>query len=261
MKQQIFSLAILVFTLNIFPKEASSQKVMKLNDSLKTSSDPLSVKIRGGSIMKFDFGHYKTLSAKGGLIKTTSKSKLFSAVENSESKQKASIVMLGNESDTATINISVNEKSEAVREHVISFSKDRVAWEREEDPSKFNQTSNLVAIITTSRDTATWNFAYITMVSTENPKENKQIGIVTDGNKKIEIRTVNVWDNGKSPTFYSIVGFEFYVDGVAVAALQNPIDTFQKKFVWLKKDLDENMKLMLAAAAAVLFSFTNQVSG
>ena len=261
MKQQIFALVILVTTLNILPREVSSQKVMKLNDSLKISSDPLSVKIRGGSILKFDFGPYKTLSAKAGLTKTTSSSKLFSGIENSESKQKASIVMLGNDSDTATINVSVNEKSEAVRQHVLSFSSDGVTWGREEDPSKFKQTSNLVAIITTSRDTSTWNFVYITMASTENAKENKYIGIVTDGTKKIEIRTVNVWDNGKSPNLYSIVGYELYADGIAVAALQNPIDTFQKKFVWLKKGLDENMKLVLAAAASVLFSFTNQVPG
>ena len=261
MNQQIFSLAILVFTLNIFPGEASSQKVMKLNDSLKASSDPLPVKIRGGSILKFDFGLYKTLSAKGGLIKTTSKSKLFSAVENSESKQKASIVILGNESDTATINISVNEKSEAVREHYISFSKDRVAWEQEEDPSQLKLTTNLVGIITVSRDSTTWNFLYIAMGSTENWKGSKYPGILTDGNKKIEIRPVTVWDNGKSPGLYSVLGYEFYLDGVAMAALQHPVDTFQKKLVWLKKDLDENMKLILAAASAVLFSFTNQVSG
>jgi len=208
-------------------------------------------------MFKFDFGSYKALSAKAGFIKTTTKSKLFSAVENSESKQKASIVMLGNESDTATINISQNVSSEEIRDNVISIIGGKVAFGREEDPSKFKQTSNLIAIITTSRDTTTWNFVYMTMVSTENLKENKSTGIVTDGNKTIEIRTVTVWDNGKSPTFYSIVGFEFYVEGVAVAAVQNPMDTFQKKFVWLKNDLDENMKLVLASAATVLLSFTN----
>lgn len=50
-----------------------------------------------------------------------------------------------------------------------------------------------------------------------------------------------------------------YEDGIAVGVVQNPMDTFLKKFVWLKKDLDEYMKLILAAASSVLFSFTNQL--
>ena len=234
MRQQLLSLAFLVFILNIFPGEALSQKVMKLNDTLKAGSETLSVKIRGGGMLKFDFGPYKTLSAKPGLTKTKSSSRLFSGIENSESKQKASIVMLGNDSDTAIINVSVNESSEAVRQHVLSFSSDGVTWGHEEEPSKYKQTTNLVAIITTSRDTSTWNFVHLVVASIENPKEHKHAGMVTDGNKKMEINPVNVWDNGKSPGLYSIVGYELYVDGVAVAALQHPIDTFHKKFVWLK---------------------------
>ena len=54
---------------------------MMLNEKLKANSEPLSVKMRGGSMMKFDFGIYKTVSAKAGLTKTSSSSKLFSSVE------------------------------------------------------------------------------------------------------------------------------------------------------------------------------------
>ncbi len=257
MKQKAISLGVLLFILNFFPREALSQKVMKLNDSLKTNSEPLSVKIRGGSMMKFDFGVYRTVSAKAGWTTTKSKSKLFSSVEKSESKQKSSVVITGNEPDTATINISLNIQSEEVRQMVLSFSKDRVAWERDEDPSKIKQTKNLVALITTNRDTATWNFIY---VSRESANGNETSAFVTDGNKRFDIKKVTVWDNGKSPTLYSVVGFEFYADGIAVGAVQNPMDTFQKKFVWLKNDLDEYMKLILATASSVLFSFTNQLS-
>lgn len=256
MKQKVISLAVLLFMLNFFPREALSQKVMKLNDSLKTNSEPLSVKTRGGSMMKFDFGIYKTVSAKAGWTTTKSKSKLFSSVERSESRQKSSVVITGNEPDTATINISLNIQSEEVRQMVLSFSKDRVAWERDEDPSKIKQTKNLVALITTNRDTAAWNFIY---VSWESANGNETLAFVTDGNKRFDIKKVTVWDNGKSPALYSVVGFEFYADSVAVAAVQNPMDTFQKKFVWLKNDLDEYMKLILATASSVLFSFTNQL--
>lgn len=259
MKKIFLASAMAAAIMDIVPGEALPQKMMKLDKTLRANSVPLSIKVRGGALMKFDFGSYKTLSAKAGFIKTTTQSKLFSSVESSESKQKASIVLLGNELDTSTINISHNVNSDIVRDYVISISQDRVALEKERSPSNFKETSNIVALITTSRDTAIWSLVYVSMVSTENSMENMSMGVVTDGNKNIKIRTVNEWDNGKSPTFYSIVGFEFYIDGIAVAAVQNPMDTFQKKFAWLKNDLNENMKLVLASAATVLLSFTNRI--
>ena len=254
MKFMIFFLLI-----SAIATKGSAQKIMLLNEKLKSNSEALLVKTRGGSMMKFDFGIYKTVSAKAGWTTTTSKSKLFSSVERSESKQKSSVIITGNGPDTATINISLNIQSEEVRQMVISISKNRVAWEREEDPSKIKQTKNLVALITTNRDTVTWNFIYVSRESTERTDQNESFAFVTDGNKRFDIKKVTVWDNGKPPTLYSVVGFEFYADGVVVAALQNPMDTFQKKFVWLTNDLDEYMKLILATASSVLFSFTNQL--
>jgi len=254
MKFGIFFLLITAIAL-----KGSAQKMMMLNDDLKVNSEPLPVKSRGGAMLKFDFGIYKTVSAKAGLTKTSSSSKLFSSVEKSESKQKSSVVITGNETDTATINISLNIQSEEVRQMVLSISKGRVAWEREEDPSKIKQTKNLVALITTNRDTVTWNFIYVSRESTESRDRDESFAFVTDGNKRFDIKKITVWDNGKSPALYSVVGFEFYADGAAVAAVQNPMDTFQKKFVWLKNDLDEYMKLILATASSILFSFTNQL--
>jgi len=254
MRFRIFFLLITAFALN-----GSAQKMMMLNEKLKANSEPLSVKIRGGSMMKFDFGVYKTISAKAGLTRTSSSSKFFSSVEKSESKQKSSVVMTGNETDTATINISLNVQSEEVRQMVLSISKGRVAWEREEDPSKIKQTRNVVGLITTNRDTVTWNFIYVSRESTDNTNQNESFAFITDGKKRFDIKKITVWDNGKSPTLYSFVGFEFYADDMVVAAVQNPMDTFQKKLVWLENGLDEYMKLILATASSILFSFTNQL--
>lgn len=257
MNQKIFAFAILAAILDIFPSEASCQKKMKLEEGLRTSSAPLPIKIRGGTLLKFDFGSYHTLSARAGFIKTTTKSKLFSTIEKSESKQKASIVLLGNGSDTSTINISHHVNSEVVRDYIISVIQGIPVFRKEKYPSNFKETSNIVAVITTTTDTTIWNFVYTSVVNTENSMENISMGAVTNGERNIEIRPVTEWDNGKSPAFYSVVGFEFYIEGIAVAAVQNPLDTFQKKFVWLKTGLDENLKLILASSATVLLSFTN----
>ena len=259
MKQKAISLSVLVFILTVFSREASAQKMMMLNENLKANSQALPVKIRGGSLMKHDFGVYKTISAKAGWSSTKSSTKIFSGNEATESKQKSNIEITANEKDTASINIALNIKSEAVRDKVISFSKDRVAWEREEEPSKYKERRNLVAVITTSMDTTTWNYVQVDMVNSENAQENINNAFLTDGNRRIDIKRVSKWDNGKSPTLYFTVGFELYIDGVVVAAVQNPMDTFQKKYVWIKSDSDEKTKLIIAAAAVILLSFTNQV--
>jgi hypothetical protein len=55
-----------------------------------------------------------------------------------------------------------------------------------------------------------------------------------------------------------ICGYEFILDGRAIAAVQSSIDTFQKKYVWLRDDLDDTMKSFLAAAAASLMVHTDE---
>jgi len=183
MRFRIFFLLITAFALN-----GSAQKMMMLNEKLKANSEPLSVKIRGGSMMKFDFGVYKTISAKAGLTRTSSSSKFFSSVEKSESKQKSSVVMTGNATDTATLNISLNVQSEEVRQMVLSISKNRVAWEREEDPSKIKQARNVVGLITTNKDTVTWTFIYVSRESTESRDQNESFAFITDGKKRFDIK-------------------------------------------------------------------------
>jgi len=251
MKFGVCFLVIAAFALN-----GSAQKMMKLNDALKTNSEPMPVKMRGGSMMKYDFGEYKTILAKAGW--NSSKSGRSRGIEESESKQKASIELKGNSNDTCFINISLNETSESIRERVVSLSKNRVAWEREQEPSKVSKLTNIVATITTSADTSTWNFVYVVKMSNQGAEQNYSSGFLTDGTQKIEIKSIRVWDNGKTPTFYSEVGYEFDLDGVVIAAVQNPMDTLQKKFVWLKNGLDARTKLILAAAAAIVLTFHNQ---
>ena len=93
-----------------------AQKTMKLDESLKANSEAMQVKMRGGSMMKFDFGDYKTISAKSGWNKT--KTRMSKGIEESVSKQKASIELKGNSDDTCFINVSLNETSESIREKI-----------------------------------------------------------------------------------------------------------------------------------------------
>ena len=82
-------------------------------------------------------------------------------------------------------------------------------------------------------------------------------GVLTDGTKTIQIREVKILESGKGALLNSICGYEFTVNDVVVAAVQTSIDTFLKRIVWIRNDMDEKMKTVLAAAAASLMVNTD----
>ncbi|GEM_PF-2975511 len=49
-----------------------------------------------------------------------------------------------------------------------------------------------------------------------------------------------------------LVGYEFSMNGQALGAVQASMDSFQKKLVWLRNDMDGQLKLVLAAASAAM---------
>lgn len=78
MKTQKAIIAILGITLITFPV-LNGQKIMKLSNELKSSSQPAEVKRKGMSTVgKYEFGPYRIVSGKGGWGIGTSKKKMFS---------------------------------------------------------------------------------------------------------------------------------------------------------------------------------------
>ena len=251
--KQIF----ILITFSLFISAVYAQKKMMLDAYLKVNSESMLAKAKGISVLlKYEFGPYKIASAKGGMIKSKSNAKFFSAVESTSAKQKYSFVFLAHETDTVAVNVSIQNDMKEVRQNVISISKNRVAYEREIDPSAMESTQNTVASITLPGDTTSWVLIYYTRFNSDSSWKTKKQGSLTDGTTMIELREVRKWEDGSSPKMYTTTGFEFYLDGSAAGAVQNPLDTFQKKYVWLRNNLDEKMKTLLAAASAVLLNFS-----
>lgn len=249
---------ILLVLISMLSTVSQAQKKMMLDEYLKLYSEPMLAKPKGISVLlKYEFGPYKIASAKGGMIKSTSNSKFFSAVETTNAKQKYSFVFLAHETDTVAVNVSIKNDMKEIRQRYISISKNRVAYEREIDPSAMESTQNTVASITLPGDTASWVLIYYTRFNSDSSWKTKKQGSLTDGTTLIELREVRKWEDGSSPKMYTTTGFEFYIDGSAAGAVQCPLDTFQKKYVWLRDNLDEKMKTLLAAASAVLLNFSD----
>jgi hypothetical protein len=240
---------MIIFTLIIMALSISAigQKIMKINEDLKTSCTPFEAKRKGiSSVGKYQFGPYKIVSGKAGWTTSESKSKFLSYETKTESKKKSSFVFVANDKDSVLVNTATNTKtSETIMGSLSTLN---------------NSTDNYIALFNQTTDTIVWKMIAV-FDSGEKVEENFTAeGILTNGVIEIQIRIIKHWEDGKTPMFKPIIGYEFILDGRSIAAVQSSIDTFQKKFVWLLPGLDEQMKLILAAASAALMVHTDDAS-
>jgi hypothetical protein len=237
--KMIQSIIMSVTLMMAFSLTASGQKMMKLDNELKANSKPMEVKRKGISIVgKYQFGPYKVVSGKAGWTTTKSRSKFFSLETQSESDKKSSFVFVGDDQDSVIVNTFTNIKANEI---IVG------------DVSTLNLSNNrYVAFLSPKNDTTVWKMNLFTRSGGEVEGNYRAEGILTDGISEIQIREVKQWEDGSNAYFELINGYEFYLDNRSIAAVQASIDTFKKKIVWLHQNLDNKMKLILAAASASL---------
>jgi hypothetical protein len=235
-----------------------AQKMMKLDTDLKANSIPLEAKRKNMNMVvmgKYEFGPYKIVSGKAGWTFTKQRHKFFSFESISESKTKSSFVFIANDIDTILVNTATNTKvnETGIGDWLYENTNFSFSW------SSINQSiENYMVKISSTADTSEWTMILITKYGTEVAGKFTAQGILTDGVTNIEIREVKQWEDGKTPVLGIICGYEFYIDNIALAAVQSCLDTTKKKMVWLNQNLDEQMKSVLAAVAASLMVLTDQ---
>lgn len=242
--KKLLKIIITIFIIMVCFSPGYGQKIMKLNNDLKSNSQPLEAKRKGmSSVGKYEFGPYRIVSGKGGWSTTTSNKKMFSFKTNSESKSKSSFVFTINNKDTIDVRTATNTK----------FSETEVG-----DFGFLNKsTDNYSVIISPANDTTVWKMVLVFNTGEDVKSNFNASGVLTNGKINIQIREVRVWEDGKTPLMNAICGYEFYLDNNPIAAVQSSVDTFQKKFVWLNQNLDEPIKTVLAAASAALMVHTD----
>jgi hypothetical protein len=92
------------------------------------------------------------------------------------------------------------------------------------------------------------------VVNGSNATENYE-AFLTDGSRKIFIFPVSSNKNGGDKRSQPALGYEFTENGQSLCALQyygGGMLGMNKNVVWIRKDGDEKMKLILAAAATAI---------
>lgn len=232
-----------ILIVSIYSSDGFGQKIMKLDDELKANSIPMEAKSKGISIIpKYEFGPYKIISSKGGWGVGTSTTDRFSSETYTESKSKSSFVFTVNDKDTVLVNTMTNAKY--TESESRGFFGSVTTLEGSLD--------NYTALISPYGDTTLWKMILVSKVTGEAGGDNSE-GLLTNGVTNIQIRGIKQWEDGKSTPFMTICGLGLFIDNKEVAAVQTMTN---KMFVWLHQNLDEQMKSVLAAAAASLMVYS-----
>jgi hypothetical protein len=232
---------ILIYNLSL-----SGQKLMKLDDDLKANSTPVEAKLRGFSIVsRYEFPPYKIVSGKAGWGTSRSrKNRLFSETYT-ESRSKSSFVFTISDKDTIKVNTTTSTKfSESDSKFLFG------------DMTTLNKSiDNYIALISPAYDTTAWKMVLVSSSGAEVEGKVKSEGVLSNDITKIQIRAVKQWEDGKNAAFKMICGYGFFIDEKEIGAVQSN-DFSARKFVWLRNDLDEQLKSILAAASASIMIHT-----
>ena len=203
------------------------------------------------SVGKYEFGTYKVISGKGGWEKTSRKSLLFSDNSSIKSSTSKSFVFVSEKADTAIANISVAENVEIdggswVIRTFTPWSDAEVNIGEGLFECNFSLTS----------DAAVWTLVAIYPVAAEvdglYQTDDHTIfrGILTDNNTHIEIAEINVNEQGDNSFLNPVLGYEFWLGSKALAAVQ--VLPANRWYVWIRDDLDSDLKFLLASAATAM---------
>lgn len=244
-----------VFLLFLFIVNVSldGQNFIMLDKDLKAGSEPFSAKRRGiSAVGKYEFGPYRIISGKEGWTTTREKGGVFKRETNFISKTRKSFVFTGNETDTVYANISISSDVRITELYGWLF-RDLTGWSEQ---IVTESTEIFVAGLENSLDTVVWNLVLVYPVAVEidgsvsNEHPEYFHGVLTDGQSNIYIKPVFQWENGSYSTLLKPVeGYQFERENEALAAVQ--VFPANKMYVWIRSDLEDNIRLILAAGAAV----------
>jgi hypothetical protein len=230
-----------------------AQKNIVISDSLKANADEMKVKMGGqgvGKTWKFRFGDYGIISSKQGWTTTSTKGNFFNTKTESKTTQKFSFVMAGGTGDTAFVNAASNIEVKQLQEsellnHIFVGKNEML-----------KESNNFSAFININGDTTnTWALLMNVIQGTQVEGNYSYEAFMTDGARKIFLVPATSNKNGDDKRSVPAAGYELVEDGVSIAAIQyygGGMMGMNKNIIWINRNLDAKMKLILAASLSAV---------
>jgi hypothetical protein len=242
---------------------AQTQTTIVISSGLSSRVDQLPVKVGTawmGKIYKIKFGEYYVGESKMGWTITTQKAGILNRKTESSSKQKFSFELNGSSTEIALVNAVSSMDTEALREWTItSYSTSQVQVSLDTDTELLLQSNSFSAIITIDNDTtAIWTLIMTTFSGSKTDGHYVPIAQLSNGTRKIALVPVTSNDNGQDSRKIPALGYELMENGHGIAALQfygGGTMGMNKNIVWLPRDEEPKMKLLLAAALTAVLQY------
>ncbi len=248
---------LLIFT--IFVK--AQNKELMISKELAENSEMLKVKMGAqwmGKIWKFKFGEYAVVDSKIGWKKVKSKSNLLNTKSEVNSNQKFSFVLTNKTNDSVIVNAAENITIEQLQSFEL-FPNFYLGFDE-----LLKDSRNFSAFISTSNNQLeTWTLVMKTTEGSEVAHENE--AFLTNGERLITIIPVSSKKDNKNRSELGMMlnlpamGYEFIENDQSICAMQyygGGVLGMNKNIIWLKSDLDSNMKLIYAAAMTAIMQIS-----
>lgn len=230
----------------VAPNLGSAQKNIVISDELSANSDMLNVKMgsqKFGRIWNFRFGEYAVVKSKLGWTITKSKGNFWGTKSASTTSEKFSFILCNQKNDSAIVNAANKIVAQSLNEIEILPN---FHWGTNELVKGENLFS---AQIIVNRDTIN-NWAIFIKKTEGSQTGSGFLAFLTNGQRDIKIYPASS-NKDTENRMLPARGYEFVENGQAISALQylgSGALGLNKSIVWLSKNLDEQMKLILAAA-------------
>ena len=236
------SLVLITGLLATHPSLAA-QKTIRLRDTLAGRADRLDVKKgtqSAGHIAKWRFGDYAVVASKGGWTTTQTDAWFFEL--ESAAAEKFSFVLANGTADSAMVNAARHVTVQSLRALPVGNG-----WWLGQD-ELVQESDNLVALIRLTRDTSdAWQL--FMGVTNGGGTEGRYDAFLTDGTRRIVLAAASSNKDVYDIRGWPALGYEFVENGQSVAAVQYfGGSAGAASVVWMQRNLDEEMKLILAAA-------------
>jgi len=242
--------SLLCFLL-IVVNSTRAQKDIIIGDSLAANAEKLNVKMGTqwfGKIWKFRFGDYAVVSSKLGWVTTSTKGNFFNTKTESKSTEKFSFVLTNKVNDSALVNAANNIAIQSL--HQIEIIP-HFYWG---DDELLQETRNFSAFISINGDTTEIWALFMNITRGSNTQGNYD-AFLTNGGRKIFIIPTTSNKNGGDNRSLTALGYEFIENDQSLSALQyygGGAFGMNKNIIWINKNADEKMKLILAAASTAI---------
>jgi hypothetical protein len=228
---------------------AKAQKNIVISDSLAANAEKLNVKLGSkgiGKIWKMHFGDYGVVSSKTGWETNSSKGNLFRTRIENKSTVKFSFIFSNKTTDSAWVNAANNIIVKALQDIELFPG---FTWGSDE---LLSESKNFSAFITINRDTSdTWALYMNEDRGSETVAKSE--AFLTNGARKITISPVISEKKGNNPFMQPPAGYEFFENGQSLSALQYFSGPgMNNDMVWLNRNLDSRLKLILAATMTAI---------